>query len=200
MDSKIEGENVDMSHSHWLRSSALLLVGALLGGLFVAAWEHSSAVAQQNQPVTQATLVADVTRLRDIAPPASHPMVDVAMFAANLWFAGDKKNWPLANYYLGELRNRIRWEVRLNPSPKGADGTPVDMANIFDGIDKGSLTKLKADIDMKDSKQFSSEYKNLLEDCYSCHKTAGRPYLRPQVPTSGAQPIVNLDPAATWPQ
>src|SRR6201987_5451935 len=63
------------------------------------------------------------------------------------------------------------------------------MANIFDSIDKGSLTKLKAIIDMKDSKEFAGEYKMLLEDCYSCHKTANRPYLRPQVPTTGAQPI-----------
>ena len=190
-----------MVKPNWLRSAGLLLLGAILGGLFVSAWEHSAARAQQNvPPVTQATLVADVTHLRDITPPNSHPMVDVAMFAANIWFAGDKKNWPLANYYLGEMRNRMRWEVRVNPSPKGADGNPVDMANIFDGIDKGSLTKLKTIIDMKDSKQFAMQYKMLLEDCYSCHKTAGRPYLRPQVPTGGAQPIVNLDPGATWPQ
>ena len=190
-----------MVKPNWLRSAGLLVLGAILGGLFVSAWEHSTARAQQNvPPVTQATLVADVTHLRDITPPNSHPMVDVAMFAANIWFAGDKKNWPLANYYLGEMRNRMRWEVRVNPSPKGADGNPVDMANIFDGIDKGSLTKLKTIIDMKDGKQFGAQYKMLLEDCYSCHKTAGRPYLRPQVPTAGAQPIVNLDPAATWPQ
>jgi hypothetical protein len=190
-----------MANSNWFRSAALLLLGTFLGGLFVATWERSTAVAQQNQaPVTQATLVADVTRLRDIKPPDSHPMVDVGMFAANLWFAGDKKNWPLANYYLGELRNRIRWEVRVNPSPKGADGNPVDMVNIFDGIDKGSLTRLKTTIDMKDSKQFASQYKMLLEDCYSCHKTANKPYLRPMVPASRAQPIVNLDPGATWPE
>ncbi len=190
-----------MAKASGFRSAALMALGAILGGLFVATWEHATAVAQQNNPpVTQATVLADVTRLRDITPPFSHPMVDVAMFAANLWFAGDKKNWPLANYYLGELRNRLGWEVRLNPSPKGADGNPVDMANIFDGIDKGSLTKLKTTIAMKDSKQFAVEYKMLLEDCYSCHKTVGRPYIRPQVPVSGAQPIVNLDPGATWPQ
>jgi hypothetical protein len=53
---------------------------------------------------------------------------------------------------------------------------------------------------MKDSKQFAVEYKHLLEDCYSCHKTVGRPYLRPMVPLSGSQPIINLDPEATWPQ
>jgi len=189
-----------MAKSNRFRSAAILLAGAILGGSFVAAWEHSTAVAQQNQPVTQATLVADVTHLKEITPPNSHPMVDVGMFAANLWFAGDRKNWPLANYYLGEMRNRIRWEVRVNPSPKGADGSPVDMANTFDGIDKGSLTRVKMAIDRKDSKEFAKQYKMMLEDCYSCHKNAGRPYLRPMVPTSGAQPIVNLDPAATWPR
>ncbi|PYU34182.1 MAG: hypothetical protein DMG31_06900 [Acidobacteria bacterium] len=190
-----------MAPANWFRGAALLALGAILGGLFVSSWEHPAAVAQQNNPpVTQATLLADVTRLRDITPPFSHPMVDVAMFAANLWFAGDKKNWPLANYYLGEMRNRLGWEVRLNPSPKGADGTLMDMKNIFDGIDTGSLTKLKTIIAMKDSKRFAAEYKNLLEDCYSCHKTAGRPYIRPMVPTAGSQPIVNLDPGATWPQ
>jgi hypothetical protein len=191
-------ENFDMAMANWFRGSALLVLGAILGGLFVLSWEHPAA-AQQNNPPAPPTM-ADVAHLKEITPPNSHPMVDVAMFAANLWFAGDKKNWPLANYYLGEMRNRMRWEVRLNPSPKGADNNPVDMANIFDGIDKGSLTKLKSVIDMKDGKQFSVEYKHLLEDCYSCHKTAGRPYLRPMVPAGGQQPIVNLDPAATWPQ
>jgi hypothetical protein len=189
-----------MANANWLRSMLLVFVGAVLGSLFASAWQHPTAVAQQNQPVTAATLPADVTHLKEIVPPASHPMVDVAMLAANVWFAGDKKNWPLANYYLGEMRNRMGWEVRLNPGPKGADGNPVDMKSIFDGIDQGSLTKVKAAIAAKDSAQFEVEYKHMLEDCYSCHKTAGRPYLRPMVPVSGAQPIVNLDPAATWPQ
>ena len=129
----------------------------------------------------------------DITPPNSHPMVDVGMFAANLWFAADKKNWPLANYYLSEMRNRMLWETRLNPGPKGTDGKPVDMANIFDGIDHGSLTKIKDAVAMKDSKEFKLQYRALLEDCYSCHKTANRPYLRPQIPlsTAAARPIMN---------
>jgi hypothetical protein len=106
----------------------------------------------------------------------------------------------LANYYLGEMRNRMRWEVHLNPGPKRADGTIVDMQSIFDGVDNGTLTSVKKTIQTKDSKQFVVEYNHLLEDCYSCHMTAGRPYLRPMVPISGPQPVVNLDPDATWPQ
>ena len=37
----------------------------------------------------------------------------------------------------------MRWEVHLNPGPKGPDGKPVDMQSIFDGIDNGSLATVK---------------------------------------------------------
>ena len=190
-----------MANANWMRSVQTLLVGALLGGLLVSSWEHRAVLAQQNAPQpAPGSVQADIAHLNDLLPPHSHPMVEVGMFAANLWFAGQKQNWPLAAYYLNETRNRIRWEVALNPGPKGADGNPVDMRAIFDGIDHGTLPKVGKAIEAKDSKQFAAEYKNLLEDCYSCHKAALRPYLRPMVPVSGAQPIINLDPAATWPQ
>ncbi len=190
-----------MANSNRIRSLQMFVLGVILGGLFILSWEHQAANAQQNAPqANPATMQADVARLKEIIPPHSHPMVEVGMFAANLWFAGEKKNWPLADYYLNEARNRIRWEVRLYPDPKGADGSTVDMQAIFDGIDNGTLPKVKKAIEMKDSALFAAEYKHLLEDCYSCHKAIARPYLRPMVPVSGAQPIINLDPAATWPQ
>jgi hypothetical protein len=190
-----------MPNTNGIQSLQIFALGAMLGGLFVSSWGHPAAIAQQNSPQSNpAAMQTDLAHLKDLIPPHSHPMVEVGMFAANLWFAGEKKNWPLADYYLNETRNRIRWEVHLNPGPKGADGNPVDMQSIFDGIDNGTLPKVKKAIEMKDSKQFAAEYKHLLEDCYSCHKAAARPYLRPMVPVSGAQPIINLDPAATWPQ
>lgn len=190
-----------MANANWIRSLQVFVLGAILGGVFVSAWQHPTAMAQQAGPqANPATMQADVAHLKDLIPPNSHPMVEVGLFAANLWFAGEKQNWPLAGYYLGEMRNRIRWEVHLNPGPKGADGNPVDMQSIFDGIDNGTLPQVRKAIEAKDSKQFAATYKNLLEDCYSCHKAALRPYLRPMVPVSGAQPIINLDPAATWPQ
>jgi hypothetical protein len=187
-----------MAKVDWLQSLALILVGGMLGAVCVLTLEHQTAQAQGTTNPT--TLTADVAHLKDITPPNSHPMVDVGMFAANVWFAGQKKNWPLAGYYLNEMRNRMRWEVHLNPGPKGADGNPVDMQSIEMGIENGSWTTVNNAITMKDSQQFAAEYRHMLEDCYSCHKTAGRPYLRPAVPVTGAQPIINLDPAATWPQ
>ena len=190
-----------MMNTNRIRSLQMLALGAILGCLFVSSWERPTAMAQQNSPqANPATMPADLAHLKDIIPPNSHPMVEVGMFAANLWFAGQKRNWPLANYYLNETRNRIRWEVHLNPGPKGPDGNPVDMQSIFDGIDNGTLPKVRKAIEMKDSKEFTVQYKRLLEECYSCHKAAARPYLRPMVPVSGAQPILNLDPEATWPR
>lgn len=193
-----------MANANWLRSLLLIFLAGVVGSLFTLSWERSTVFAQRDSPQSAgpapASIQADVARLKEIVPPHSHPMVEAAMFASNLWFAAQKKNWPLSAYYLNEMRNRIRWEVHLNPDPKGSDGNSVDMQSIFDGIDNGSLTTLKKTIDMKDSKQFPTEYKRLLEDCYSCHKAANRPYLRLMVPVSGAQPIVNLDPDATWPQ
>ena len=190
-----------MAMARWFRNFELLAVGAILGGFFVLMQERPAAIAQQNVPqVTPAAMQADVSRLKEIAPPHSHPMVEVGMFAANLWFAGERKNWPLAGYYLNEARNRIRWEVHLFPDPKGPDGNTVDVQSIFDGIDNGTIPRLRKAIEVKDSKEFVAEYRHLLEDCYGCHKAIARPYLRPMIPVSGAQPIVNLDPAATWPQ
>jgi hypothetical protein len=165
----------------------------------VALW-HRPAHAQRESGQDESTLRADVARLKELVPPVSHPMVDVAYNASNLWFAAQKKNWPLANYYLGETRNRMRWEVRLNPAPKGPTGEPVDMKGTVDGIEAGSFAKVKQAIDAKDSAAFEVAYKHMLEDCYSCHKAANRPYLRPMIPTAPPQTIINNDPAATWPQ
>jgi hypothetical protein len=190
-----------MANARFVRSWLLAGVGFAVGGLFVTLWGHSRALAQGgNATAIAPAAMADVQHLKDITPPMSHPMVDVGFNATNLYFAGQKKNWPLANYYLGETRNRIRWETILNSGPKGTDGNPLDMKSTFDGIDNGSLTQLKNAIAAKDSKQFDESYKHLLEDCYSCHKAANRPYLRPQIPTAAAQTIINADPNATWPR
>lgn len=184
----------------FLRSALLVTLAFLAGGIFVTAWQHSAASAQRENAAAASNPQADLQRLKEITPPMSHPMVEVGYHAANLWFAVQKKNWTLANYYWGETRNRLRWEVALNPGPKGTDGNPVDMKGTLDGIEHGSLAKVKETIDNKDAKQFADEYRHLLEDCYSCHKNVNRAYLRPMVPVTLGQPIINTDPTATWPQ
>ena len=68
----------------------------------------------------------------------------------------------------------------------------------FDGT--SSLAMVKTAIEHKNLVEFNANYKTMLESCYACHKSVGRPYIKPQIPTARAESIVNLDPAATWPQ
>ena len=125
---------------------------------------------------------------------------DVGYHMANLWFAVQKNNWPLAACEVDETRNRIRWTIRINPVRKDAEGKPVDLKSIFDGIDTSTLATLKQTVEKKDGAAFTMAYKQMIESCYACHKSSGKPYLRPMIPTVTPQPIINCDPDATWPE
>jgi len=76
----------------------------------------------------------------------------------------------------------------------------VDLKGIYDAVDSSAFATVKRAIEAKDSQGFSTAYKQALEACYSCHKTSGKPYLRPMVPTAPPQTIINYDPKASWPQ
>jgi hypothetical protein len=147
-----------------------------------------------------AALKADVQILKDKAVSASVAMADVGFHWTNLWFAGESQNWPLATYYYSEARNHVAWLTRITPSPKGPDGTLVELKPIFEAIDTTAFAAVKTAITNQDRAAFPVAYKAALEACYSCHKAVGRPYLRLQIPTTVPQPIVNLDPKAVWPQ
>jgi len=144
--------------------------------------------------------IAELTSKSATVSSLTLPVPLLCFHFANLWFAGQAGNWPLANYYFSEGRNHIRWLIRIVPNPKGPDGNPVDVKGIFDGLDTTTFADLKKVIDEKDAQKFPEAYRTTLESCYQCHKAVGRPYLRLMVPKTVPQPIINLDPAATWPK
>lgn len=135
-----------------------------------------------------------------MVPDQSHAMADVGYHFANLWFAGERKNWPLAKFCFDETRSHLRWAVRIIPVRKSPTGADLDMKSLLDAVDSGLLVELGKAIDASDHARFATAYRQALEGCYSCHKTAGKPYLRPQVPTAPAAAILNFDPEAKWPQ
>jgi len=146
-------------------------------------------------------LSAEVARVEGLLANQSHVMADVSFQFSNLWFAGKQKNWPLANYFYNETRTRLRWVVRINPTVLDPDRNPVDIQGIFDAIDKDVWSLIKTAIDKKDEAGFEDAYKlGLDKGCYACHKSVGRPYLRPQVPIAPPQTIITFDPNAKWPE
>jgi hypothetical protein len=150
--------------------------------------------------VNEETLSAEVARLKANAPSQSHTMSDVGYQWTNLWFAGEKKNWPLAKFYFEETRQHILWTIRLRPVRKGPDGNDVNLVPIFEGIDTGAFKTMAEAIQQQNAQAFAAAYRTTLEACYGCHKASGKPYLRPTIPSAPAQTIINFDPAATWPQ
>ncbi len=144
-------------------------------------------------------LEARVKALEALIPDQAHIMADVGEHFTNLWFAGRAENWPLADFYLAETKSHLRWAVRRIPIRKDNEGRDINLANILEAFENSQLTQLKQAVDRKDRAAFETVYKESLTVCYSCHKAADKPYLRPQVPAEPASRIMNFDPRADWP-
>jgi hypothetical protein len=195
----------------WIRRAALVMCGIAIGIGIDRGWHSALAPAlsaQQAAPKaappplpSMESLPMEVAQLKALVPSNSHIMMDVQWHWTNLWFAGRKRNWPLALYYFNETRGHIQWLIKKSPIMRNTtEGKDVDIASIFDAVDTSSLAAVKTAITAKDSVQFASSYKTMLESCYACHKSVGRPYIRPMIPTTQVQAMVNMDPAATWPE
>jgi len=177
-----------------------VLLSASSGGIFGPL--GSQANAQQKTPAKPSGVgdgQLDARTLSEHLPDQSHVMADVGYHFANLWFAADKQNWPLANYYLSETRSHLKWAVRLHPVRQTKAGD-VDLKGILDAIDNSFLTEVGKALENKDTTSFTNAYRQTLVGCYACHTACEKPFLRPQVPSGPGGTILNFDPAATWPE
>jgi len=146
-----------------------------------------------------AALRAEIDQLKGKVPDQSHAMADEGYHFANLWFAGEKKNWPLAKFYLDETRSHLNWAVRIIPVRKTRAGD-LELKGILDAIDNTFLSEIANSIESKNVEKFTGAYRQTIEGCYACHKAAEKPYLRPQIPQAPPQSIINFDPDARWPE
>lgn len=166
--------------------------------LFALSLAQRPSPAARTEP-SPADLAARVKALEDLIPDQAHIMADVGEHFANLWYAGKAENWRLADFYLGETRSHLRWAVRRIPIRKDDAGRDINLGNILQAFENSQLTQLKASIAGKDEASFERVYKESLAICFACHKAADKPYLRPQIPSQPASPIINFDPKAHWP-
>ena len=190
--------------------SAILLLAGLAAGMFLGSslfgLQSNPFVLQAHaQPTTDHTPVEDGTQtdlrsINDRLPDQAHAMADVGYHFANLWFAADKQNWPLANYYLSETRSHLKWAVRIHPVRKISTGVEVNLNGILDAVDGGLLAEVGRAITNKDTAKFKASYQQTLQGCYACHAACEKPFLRPQVPTAIGAPIIGFDPNTASPE
>src|SRR5438094_4214704 len=160
----------------------------------VAQPQPASPPVKSGEPTNEvAALRAEIEQLKGKVPDQSHAMSDVGYHFANLWFAGEKKNWPLAKFYLDETRSHLKWAVRIIPVRKTRAGD-LELKGILDAIDKTFLSEIDNSIENKNVEKFTGAYRQTIEGCYACHKAAEKPYLRPQIPQAPPQSIINFDP------
>jgi hypothetical protein len=140
----------------------------------------------------------EIKKLEGLAPDQAAIMTHVAYHWTNLWFAVDKENWPLADFYLSETRANLKWAVRAKPVRTTKAGV-VDLGNIAQALDNTEFTQLKEAIGKKDKDRCVKLYDQAMNICYSCHKASEKPYLVPHRPRSPEVQVINFDPKATYP-
>ena len=143
----------------------------------------------------------EIATLRQLVPTNSTIMMDVQWHWTNLWWAGKRRNWPLAQCYFNEGRSHIQQLVRKNPTIRNAqDGTDVELQGIFDGIDTSSLAMVKSSIERRTARSSRRTTRSCSRAATRATRaSAGRTSVRSFRPAQ-VQAMVNMDPNATWPQ
>ena len=178
-----------------------VLLGAIIGGVIVEYWLVTRGVEvprAQTAPGASGDLVADVTHLKSVLPTQSHTMKDVGDQWVNLWFAVERKNWPLARFFFDQGRQQIRWTLALRPErvlPPPTGGT-VNLRSLFTPMDMSVFAELQLAIEDQDTEAFTAAYKQSLTACQSCHTAVQMPYLRPTIPTVQPSSMIGFDPVA----
>lgn len=187
--------NVMKSPAVWFLRSAILVL-ALGAGLLLLL--RSQAQAPQPPRTSESTneiaaLRAEIDQLKGKVPDQSHAMKDVGYHFANLWFAGQNKNWSLARFYLDETRSHLKWAVRIIPVRKTRAGD-VDLRGILEAVDNTMLSQIQIAIEKQDPATFRQSYQETIEGCYACHKASEKPYLRLHIPDQPETRIINFAP------
>jgi glucose/arabinose dehydrogenase len=170
-----------------VRLAAGLGAGLILSGALQLPFAPllSQARAQETPP-------PKVAGIPDAQPDQARAMMDVGYHFANLWFAADRQNWPLASYYLSETRSHLRWAVRIQPVRKTKSGANVHLDSILEAVDNTMLAEIDKAIENKDVTGFKTAYRLTIEGCYACHTAAEKPFLRVQVPDVPSATIIDF--------
>ena len=168
---------------------------AALASMIASIAVAGAATAQQATAASDdpAALRAEIERLKSIVPGQATAMTQVAYNFNNLWFAAHAENWPLAQFYAGETRVRLRWALRITPVRKISTGD-LELQPFLDALEKDPLAKVGEAITAKNVAQLETAYRATLDSCHACHTASEKPYFELQVPTAPAEPLIRFAP------
>jgi len=90
-----------------------------------------------------------------------------------LWYAGNSKNWELANFELRQLTDSLAQAAIFYP------GIPVSNVTTM----KVPLLSIADAITVGDSKKFAASMRGLTDGCNACHASMERSFITIGIPT-----------------
>ena len=110
---------------------------------------------------------------------------------AKLWFAGEARNWGLADYEWKELLEGFT-DIKKSFPTRPDSPVPIDQA--IETMTTDPLQQLGEAIQKKDPKAFAAAYDLLTEACNSCHQATNHGFTVLQKPKSNPFPNQNFAP------
>ncbi|HVB85150.1 MAG TPA: hypothetical protein VNK23_00590 [Candidatus Dormibacteraeota bacterium] len=143
--------------------------------------------SRQQNPAPNAALEAKVATLEqhvnDGKPGLGEIMGVIEQHHAKLYYAGTKKNWPLAAYELNEIQESLEEAMNLYPTP--FKNVTVALPKIIPAMTKRTIAGVQNAIQQKNEKSFVSAYQDLSKSCSSCHAAENHPFIKIQTPGPG---------------
>ena len=91
---------------------------------------------------------------------------------AKLWLSGEARNWELAAYELGEMKEVFSDVQDLVPRYQN-----IPVGEMIDAIITGAITDLEGAVATRDFAKFSIAFDGLTSACNTCHQAANRGYI-----------------------
>src|SRR5262245_57071804 len=114
--------------------------------------------------------------------PGLEQFMNVILVEHNkLWFAGQARNWPLAAYELGEIKEVMSDVQDHIPTFKN-----LPLADMLDAVITREIAAVEKAIDAKDFKTFAAGYDQLTAACNTCHQGTEKGFIVIKRPTRPA--------------
>jgi hypothetical protein len=168
-------EEADMKRTNYVIGAALLVS-------LVAIALLASRVRALSADVR--SLRSELARVKETLPGLGDFMTTIQLHAGKLWFAAGARNWELAAYELGELRETMEGAKNLQVVHNG-----VNVPDVLDAVIRAQLAALEEAIRRKDANAFRNAYDESLSACNGCHQEAGRKFIH--IVRPAAPPVTN---------
>jgi hypothetical protein len=112
-------------------------------------------------------------------------MIDLGIRHALTWFAGDARNWPLADYMVHELEELTEDIEELHPVYR-----EIQVAMLLREMTTPAVEALESSVEARDHTAFVAAFDRLTAACNHCHVASGRQAIVVQRPT--VSPLTNL--------